>query len=65
MIAHDKCLESIRLNLPEKLKNDLQDLAAQEDRALSETIRLILEDRLYGLARKLCHPEPQRSAGGR
>lgn len=57
-MTHDKCLESIRLNLPEKLKNDLQDLAAMEDRAVSETIRLILEDRLYGLARKLCHPEP-------
>lgn len=60
-MTHDKCLESIRLNLPEKLKNDLQDLAAMEDRAVSETIRLIIEDRLYGLARKLCHPEPLRS----
>ena len=64
-MTHDKCLESIRLNLPEQLKKDLQDLAAQEDRAVSETIRLILEDRLYGLARKLCHPESTRTAGGR
>lgn len=62
---HEKNLESIRLNLPEQLKKDLQDLAAQEDRAVSETIRRILEDRLYGLARTLCHPEPMRTAGGR
>ena len=44
----EKCLESVRVHLPESLKNDLMILAAQEDRALSELIRVALEDWLYG-----------------
>lgn len=57
-MTHEKCLESIRLNLPEQLRRDLQDLAAQEDRALSELIRIILNERMYGLAPTICHKEP-------
>lgn len=40
----EKCLESIRVHLPESLKRDLQDMAMQQDRALSEMIRYALED---------------------
>lgn len=64
-MTHEKCLESVRLNLPDALKRDLQDLAAQEDRALGELIRRILEERMYGLARTICRTEPERPAGGR
>ena len=59
--THEKCIESVRVHLPERLKNDLQDLADQEDRALSELIRVALEDWLYGQARHICRPVPERS----
>ena len=55
----EKCLESIRVHLPESLKRDLQDMAMQQDRALSEMIRYALEDWLYGQARHLCNPVPK------
>ena len=58
---HEKCLESCRVWLPESLKNDLQNLAAQQDRKLSELIRVALEDWLYGQARHICRPVPERS----
>ena len=56
----EKCLESVRVHLPESLKTDLMNLAAQEDRALSELIRVALEDWLYGQARHICKPGSAR-----
>ena len=63
--THEKCIESVRVHLPERLKNDLQDLAAQEDRALSELIRVALEDWLYGQVRHICRPGPSSTERGR
>lgn len=48
-----KCLESIKLHLPEDLKRDLQDLAMQEERAVSEYIRVVLQLHTYGAKAKL------------
>ena len=48
-----KCLESIKLHLPETLKRDLQDLAMQEDRPVSEYIRVVLAQHVYGAKTKL------------
>lgn len=53
----EKCLAEIKLHLPEGIKRDLQDLAAQEDRKLSELIRVVLEDFLYGAQRHLCRAD--------
>lgn len=61
----EKCLESIRVHLPESLKRDLQDMAMQQDRALSEMIRYALEDWLYGQSRHLCSTGPKRDEQGR
>lgn len=61
----EKCLESIRVHLPESLKRDLQDMAMQQDRALSEMIRYALEDWLYGQSRHLCSTGPKRDEPGR
>ena len=35
----DKCLEEIKLHLPEDLKRDIQDFAMEDDRKVSEWIR--------------------------
>ncbi len=51
-----KCLESIKLHLPEELKRDLQDLAMQEERAVSEYIRVVLQLHVYGAKAKLPTP---------
>lgn len=48
-----KCLESIKLHLPEDLKRDLQDLAMQDDRPVSEYIRTVLTQHVYGAKAKL------------
>lgn len=48
-----KCLGSIKLHLPEDLKHDLQDLAMQEERAVSEYIRVVLQLHVYGAKAKL------------
>lgn len=48
-----KCLESIKLHLPEDLKRDLQDLAMQDDRPVSEYIRVVLQLHVYGAKAKL------------
>jgi metal-responsive CopG/Arc/MetJ family transcriptional regulator len=50
---NEKCLEAIKLHLPETLKQKLQDLAMREDRKVSEFIRVILEDYVYGKGRHL------------
>lgn len=48
-----KCLESIKLHLPEELKRAIQDLAMQEERAVSEYIRVVLQLHVYGAKAKL------------
>jgi predicted CopG family antitoxin len=45
----EKCVSEITLRLTESLKRDLQDIAVHEDRTVSDVIRSLLEDRLYGL----------------
>lgn len=60
----DKCLAEIKLHLPDALKQHLQDLAAAEDRKLSELVRVILEDHLYGAQRTLCWYEGPGSNRG-
>ena len=57
-----KCLESIKLHLPEELKRDLQDLAMQEERAVSEYIRVVLQLHVYGAKAKLPTPSPEEKA---
>lgn len=44
----EKLIEEMTIRLSESLKRDLQDVAAQEDRALSVVICQILELYLYG-----------------
>jgi predicted transcriptional regulator len=44
----DKCLDSIKLHLPEDLKRDVQDLALAADRSVSEYIRHWLSLHVYG-----------------
>ena len=44
----EKALAEVTVRMGETLKRDLQDLAAMEDRKLSDTIRMILELYLYG-----------------
>ena len=62
---HEKITESIRVHMSESLKRDLQDLAVQQDLAVSELIRVALEDWLYGQARHLCRQGPQSAERGR
>ncbi|MDS4026103.1 MAG: hypothetical protein RKO25_03795 [Candidatus Contendobacter sp.] len=57
-----KCLESIKLHLPEELKRDLQDLAMQDDRPVSEYIRVVLVQHVYGAKAKLPTPSLDEKA---
>ena len=57
-----KCLESIKLHLPEDPKRDLQDLAMQDNRPVSETIRAVLETHVCGHVAKLLSPTQQDQA---
>lgn len=57
-----KCLESIKLHLPEDLKRDLQDLAMQDDRPVSEYIRVVLAIHVYGAKAKLPTSSPEEKA---
>lgn len=50
----EKRIAEVTVRLEESLKRDLQDLAMHQDRTLSEVIRVVLEDHLYGLKRRLC-----------
>lgn len=50
----DKCTATIRLHLPDAMRLDLHDLAATSERDVSEFIRLVLEDYLYGAQRHIC-----------
>jgi len=45
----EKAIETITLHLPDPLKRDIQDLALQSDRAVSEWIRHELTRIVYGL----------------
>ena len=44
----EKLISELTVRLSETLKHDLNDEAALHDRTLSETIRMILEQHLYG-----------------
>jgi predicted transcriptional regulator len=44
----EKCIAEVTVRLSDTLKHDLQDLAMLEDRKLSDMIRVLLEDSLYG-----------------
>ena len=59
----EKKISEITLRLEEGMKHDLQDMAAHEDRTLSEVIRIILECHLYGFkarADAMCSPAKER-----
>jgi hypothetical protein len=45
----EKCIAEITVRLSDTLKRDLQDLAMEKDRKLSDMIRILLEVSLYGL----------------
>ena len=45
----EKRIAEVTVRLEDGLKHDLQDMAAHEDRTLSELIRIILENHIYGL----------------
>ena len=45
----DKKIVEVTVRMPEYLKRDMQDLAARDDRSLSEAIRIALSNHLYGL----------------
>ena len=44
----EKKISEVTVRLSDTLKRDMQDLAAHEDRTLSDTIRIALEMYLYG-----------------
>lgn len=44
----DKKIVEVTVRMPEYLKRDMQDLADQQDRTLSESIRVALCQYLYG-----------------
>jgi predicted transcriptional regulator len=46
---NEKRISEITVRLSETLKRDLQDVAAAQDRTLSDTIRIALEVYLYGM----------------
>ncbi len=53
MTVMDKCLDEIKLHLPEEMKRTIQDLAMEDDRKVSEWIRhqlqLIIQFRQSGI----------------
>lgn len=49
----EKNLESLHVHTGESLKRDLQDLAMQEERAVGEYIRWVLEQHVYGARGRL------------
>ena len=60
----EKALAEVTVRMSETLKRDLQDLAAMEDRKLSDTIRMILELYLYGSKHRRDQACSQHEAGG-
>lgn len=61
----DKCLDSIKLHLPEDLKRAVQDLALSDDRSVSEYIRHWLEIHVYGAQRMRRREGAERRGEGR
>lgn len=62
-MVQEKRIAEVTVRLSESLKHDLQDIAAHDDRTLSETIRILLETQLYGLKSRhdaLCGPSDSR-----
>lgn len=49
----EKKISEVTVRLSDTLKRDMQDLAAHEDRTLSDTIRIALEMYLYGAKHRL------------
>jgi predicted transcriptional regulator len=45
----EKCIAEITVRMTDSLKRDLQDLAMHEDRSLSDMIRVLLEQSVYGM----------------
>lgn len=45
----DKITEAIKLHLSESMKRDLQDAAMSDDRKVSDYIRHVLAQHLYGI----------------
>lgn len=45
----EKVTESIKLHLPERMKRDVQDAAMTDDRKVSDWIRHVLAQYLYGM----------------
>ena len=52
----EKCLEEAHIHMGETLKRDLQDLAMLKNRAFGESIRVVLEEHVYGAKEMLLSP---------
>ena len=67
-MSGEKKITELTLRLSDTLKRDLQDIAMLEDRSLSDMIRVLLEDALYGLKHRrdaICaHDESSRTLQG-
>jgi hypothetical protein len=59
----EKKISEVTVRLEEGMKRDLQDLAAHDDRTLSDTIRILLETALYGLKTRHDNLCGQQEAG--
>lgn len=60
----EKCIAEITVRLSDTLKRDLQDLAMHDDRSLSDMIRILLEQSVYGLKTRLDHACAQSESCG-
>lgn len=45
----EKITEAVKLHLPCSLKNDVQDLAMLADKSVSQWIREVLSEKVYGI----------------
>lgn len=59
---HEKRIAEVTVRMSETLKHDLQDRAMNEDRTVSEVMRVIIEDFLYGVNRRLRDEAAQEPA---
>lgn len=53
MMQREKCTEEVKLRIPESLLLDITRLANIEERTVSEFIRHLVEDGIYGRGRIL------------
>lgn len=64
----EKCIAEVTVRLGDTLKRDLQDLAMHDDRSLSDMIRVLLEQSVYGLKHRrdeaCAHAESCRAMRG-